>query len=210
MLSVYATRHGVPIKEETEMATHLSDPITATEPAATPGGGPAGDLQELAQAPPVDALHAHGRLRRARGAGDRARRGVLRVRPARQALPRRALGAVLREHRPRPRRAGGGRRAPGEGARLLHQLELRAPALDRAGGADREPRARGTSTACSSPPAARRRSRVGVEAREGLPRRPRRAPPAQDRSRATSPTTAPRWGRSPRPGCRRCASRSSR
>ena len=39
------------------------------------------------------------------------RRGLLRLRRARQALPRRPLGAVLRERRPRPRRArrGGGR-----------------------------------------------------------------------------------------------------
>ena len=62
------------------------------------------------QAAPVDALHAHGLLRRRRGAGDRARRRLLRLRRARQALSRRALGAVLRERRPRPRRArrGGG------------------------------------------------------------------------------------------------------
>ena len=54
-----------------------------------------------------------------------------------------------------------------QGARLLHELELRAPALDRAGGADRRARARATSTACSSPPAARRRS-----SRRGSSRRP--------------------------------------
>ena len=41
-----------------------------------------------------------------------------------------------------------------QGARLLHQLVLRAPARDRARRADRRPRARATSTACSSPAAA--------------------------------------------------------
>ena len=48
----------------------------------------------------------------ARGPGDRARRGLLRLRRARQALPRRARGALLRERRPRPRgaRRGGGAR----------------------------------------------------------------------------------------------------
>ncbi len=138
------------------MASPTSDPMTGAAPArrlvphrpawrrrpgdggharAAAGGGrrPPG----AGQAPPVDALHADGRLRRPRGPGDRARRGLLRVRRARQALPRRALGAVLREHRPRPRRARGGRGAPGEGAGVLHQLELRPPPLDRAGGADR-------------------------------------------------------------------------
>ena len=40
-----------------------------------------------------------GVLRGARGADDRARRGLLRLRRARQALPRRPLGAVLRERR---------------------------------------------------------------------------------------------------------------
>ena len=60
--------------------------------------------------------------------GDRARRGLLRLRRARQALPRRALGALLRQRRPRPRRARRGGRRAGRAARLLHELELRAPA----------------------------------------------------------------------------------
>ena len=88
----------------------------------------------------------------------RPRRGLLRLRRARQPLPRRALGAVLREHRPRPRRHRPGRRRPGQGARLLHQLVLRAPAARSSSprGSPRWPPA--TSTACSSPAAAARRS----------------------------------------------------
>ena len=70
-------------------------------------GGPSG----ARQAPPVDALHAARRLRRGRGADHRPRRGPLRLGRARQALPRRALGAVLRQRRPRPRRARRGGRA---------------------------------------------------------------------------------------------------
>ena len=58
--------------------------------------------------------------------------GLLRLRRARQALPRRARRPVLREHRPRPRRRRPGRRRPGQGARLLHELDLRAPEGDRA------------------------------------------------------------------------------
>ena len=67
-------------------------------------------------------------------------------------------GAVLREHRPRPRRRRPGRRRPGEGARLLHELVLRAPDVDRARRARSPSSPRATSTASSSPRAARRRS----------------------------------------------------
>ncbi len=92
---------------------------------------------------------------------------------------------------------------------VLHQLELRAPPLDRAGDADRAARPG------QPQPRVLHLGRLGgrgerVEAREGLPRRARGARPVQDRSRATSPTTGPRWARSQRRGCRRCASRSSR
>ena len=108
------------------------------------------------QAPPVAALRAHGRLRPGRrrpGAG--ARRGLPRLGRARQSLLRRAQRAVLRQHRPRPRRHRAGRRRPGQGARVLHELVLRAPAGDRACGEDRLARARATSTASSSRAAAR-------------------------------------------------------
>ena len=122
----------------------------AGRPSEPPGAGPA---------PSLDALHAHGRVRRrTRDPDHRARRGLLRLRRARQALPRRPLGALLRERRPRPRRARRGGRRAGQGARLLHELELRAPAGDRAGRADRRASRPATSTASSSPRAARRRS----------------------------------------------------
>ena len=51
-----------------------------------------------------------GSYARRRGADHRPRRGRLRLRRARQPLPRRALGAVLRQRRPRPHRARRGRR----------------------------------------------------------------------------------------------------
>ncbi len=57
---------------------------------------------------------------------------------ARKPLPRRPLGAVLRQRRPRSHRARRRRRAPGRGARLLHGVELRAPAGDRAGDPHRQ------------------------------------------------------------------------
>ena len=78
----------------------------------------------------------------ARGSDHRPRRRMLRLGRARQPLPGRALGAVLREHRPRPRGRRPGRRRPGQGARLLHELVLRASAGDRAGRADRLTRSR--------------------------------------------------------------------
>ena len=100
---------------------------------APPGSG---------QAPPVDALHADGGLRGSRDPDHHPWRRVLRLGRARQQVPRRARRAVLREHRPRPRRRRPGRRRPGEGARLLHELVLRAPEGDRARGARRRARPR--------------------------------------------------------------------
>ena len=154
------------------MATHVSDPIgkpTARHRRRRP--------PRAGEAPPVDALHADGRVRRPRGAGDRARRGVLRVRRARQALSRRALGAVLREHRPRPRRARGGRRRAGAGARRSTPTGA-TPTRARSSWPRGSPRSPpGTSTACSSPPAARRRS-----SRRGSSPRPT-TPPAASRRR---------------------------
>ena len=142
-------------------------------PGLTAGArrAPAGRSAAPGQAPPVDALHAHGLLRGRRGAGDRARRGLLRLRRARQALPRRAVGAVLREHRPRPRRARRGRGAAG--ARSWASTPTGATrtrarsSWRRASPGSR----RATSTACSSPPAARRRwSRRGSSPRPTTPR----------------------------------------
>ena len=94
----------------------VEEPIDHARPAGA--GAPA----------PVDALHAAwAPSTTARGADHRPRRGLPRLRRARQPLLRRARRAVLREHRPRPRRRRPGRRRPGQGARLLHQLVLRAP-----------------------------------------------------------------------------------
>ena len=94
-------------------------------------------------------------------------RGLLRLRRARQALPRRPLGALLRQRRPRPRRARRGRR----------RADRASSASTRTGATRTRPRSSspraspasrpGTSTACSSPPAARRRS-----SRRGSSRRP--------------------------------------
>ena len=75
-----------------------------------------------------------------------------------QPLPRRAVGAVLRQRRPRPRGARGrGRRADAR-ARLRDDLGRRAPARARARRADRRRSRPATSSACSSRRAGRRRS----------------------------------------------------
>ena len=86
----------------------------ATTPQAVhdPQGGRPSELQEKARRH----LWMHftrmgGVRRRARDPDHRARRGLLRLRRARQPLPRRAVGALLRERRPRPRGARRGRRA---------------------------------------------------------------------------------------------------
>ncbi len=63
------------------------------------------------QAPSLDALLADGRLRRRpRDPDHRPRRGLLRLRRARQPLPRRPLGALLRQRRPRPQPSSARRR----------------------------------------------------------------------------------------------------
>src|SRR5205823_6646967 len=92
---------------------------------------------------PLAPLHAHGRVRGWRHAGDRARRWLLSRGLERQALPGRACGPVRREHRLLVRRRGraGGARAD-EGAALLHELVLCAPACARAGGRGRVAHAR--------------------------------------------------------------------
>ena len=94
-------------------------------------------LQELAKRHLWMHFTRMGSYDDARGADHRPRRGRLRLRRARQPLPRRPLGAVLRQRRPRPDRDRRGDGAPGRGARLRHHLELRASARDRARRADR-------------------------------------------------------------------------
>ena len=135
--------------------------------------------------------------------------GSLRLRRARQALPRRALRPLLRERRPRPGRAGGGRRRPGQGARLLHQLELRPPARDRAGRADRLARPRRPEQGVLHLRRLRG-GRVRLEAGRAVPQAPRRLARARRSSPARPPTTAPPSGRSRSPASHRCARRSSR
>ena len=174
--------------------------------------------------PPLDALHPP---RRQRHSDHRARRGVLRLRRSRQPLSRRALGAVLREHRARPRRHRAGGRRPGEGARVLHQLVLRAPARDRARDADRGARAGrpqpgvlherrqrggrvGAEARAPVPQAARPRAQAqGDRAGDRVPRHVARRAVGDRRHRAAHAVRAARAGRLPRPqheyatGCRR-------
>ena len=139
----------------------------------------------------------------------RSRRGVLRLRRARQALPRRAVGAVLREHRARARRHRPGRGRPGEGPRVLHELVLRASAGDRARRADRVAGARRPQPRVLH----RRRQRgrrVGAEARAPVPQAARQAEQVQgDRARDRLPRHVARRAVGDRDH-RRCASRSSR
>ena len=81
----------------------------------------------------MDALQPHGHLRDARGARDRARRGRLRLGPARQALPRRPGRPVHSQlGHGRTELAEAGRQA-GQRAGLLPAVDLRPPPRHRAG-----------------------------------------------------------------------------
>ncbi len=174
-----------------------------------PGAGPA---------PPLDALLADGLLRpRPRDPDHRPRRRLLRLRRARQALPRRPLRPLLRQRRPRPHRARRSGRAPGRGARLLHALELRPPARDRARRADRLARPRrpqprllhlrrlgggrvGAEAGPQLPPSARQRPEAqGDRARDRLPRHLARRPLGHRHHRAALAVRAAHPGRLPRP-----------
>ncbi len=96
-----------------------------------------GDLQEQAKRHLWMHFTRMGSYADARDPGHRARRRLLRLRRARQALSGRAVGALLRQHWPRPRRArrGGGR----AGAELAFYTNwsYAHPARDRAGHAHR-------------------------------------------------------------------------
>ncbi len=121
------------------------------------------------------ALHPDGRLPRRRGADHRARRGLLSRGRERQAVSRRARRPLRRPARLLVRRRDRRRRARAdEGAAVLHELVVRAPARDRA-----RRRARGACTGRPEPRLLRLRrlrgGRVGVEARAAVPRGPRRA-----------------------------------
>ena len=102
----------------------------------------------------------------------------------RQALSRRALGAVLRQRRPRSRRNRRGGRQAGGRARLLHELELRPPAIDRTGREDRR-----TGAGRSQPRLLHvgrlRVGRVGLEAGQELPQADRQ--PLEDEDRRARP-----------------------
>ena len=141
--------------------------------------------------------------------GHRPRRRLLPRGREREALSRRARRPLLREHRLRLRRRDGrGRGRADARAAVRDQLDLRPPALDRAGrraGARSRP---ATSTAPSSSPAAPRPSRPpgSSPASTTAPA----ASAAGRRSRGGWPTTAPPWARSRSPAAPSCALRSSR
>ena len=117
-------------------------------------------------------------------------------------------GALLRQRRARHAELGEACRAAGARARLLHHLELRAPAGDRAGDQDRlagarrpEPRLLHLGRL--------RGGRVGDQAGARLPPPTRQGPARPSSSPARSPTTGPRSGRSRPPGSPRCGPTSS-
>ena len=153
---------------------------------------------------------AWARTTRPRGADHRARRGLLRLRRARQALPRRAVRAVLRERRPRPRRSSA-RRPPRRSRSSASTPTGATPTRARSswptriaalapGDLNRVFFTSGGSEAVESALEARRGPTTATTARRS---RTRSSP-------ARSPTTAPRSGRSPRPASPTCARRSSR
>ena len=179
-----------------------------TPSRASTGAG--SELQEQGQAPPVDALHAHGRLRRPRGPRDRARRGLLRVRRARQALPRRPRRALLRQRRPRPQGARRGGEAPDGRARVLHHVELRASSGDRAGRAHRSARSRRPQPGVLHLRRIGGR-RVGVEAGARVSPSERRGPaPQGDLAKPRLPRHHPRRARLHRPDVAADAVRAAR
>ena len=175
--------------------SHQGDEMASTDTVTEAGDqqqGPAG----AGEAAPVAALQPHGRLRRPRRPDHRPRRGLLRLRRPRQALPRRALGAVLRQRRTRPRPSSR-TRLPRQiaRARLLHHLELRPPAGDRARRADRRARPRRPQPGLLH---LRRLGggRVGAQARARLPPAAPATRARSSSSPARSPTTAPPSARS--------------
>ena len=140
------------------------------------------------------------------GAGDRARRGPLRVRRRKRYLGRlsalycvtSATAAALGEAAARQARELG----------FYTNWSYAHPRSIELGDAIRTSLP-GTSTSSSSPPS----GSEAVESAWKLAKAyhaARGGPVGTRSSPATSPTTAPRWAPLPRPACRRCASRSSR
>ena len=144
------------------------------------------------------------------GADHRVRRGLLRLRRRRQALPRRALGALLRQRRPRPARARARRRRRSCASSTSTRTGA-TPTRARSSSPSASPGSRpATSTASSSPPAARRRS-----SRRSSWRAPTTASPGNpqqdedDRARDRLPRHDARRARGDRHHAS-CARRSSR
>ena len=165
-------------------------PRTAYEPSGRRPERPAGE----GQAPSLDALHPHGRVRattrcpiivRGEGCyvydehGKRYLDGLSALFCVNAGHGRAELGEAAA--------------APDQGARLLHELELRAPARDRAGRAHRRRSPPGTSTGCSSPPAAPRRSSP-PGSWPGPTTGSAATPAHEDHLARDWPTTAPRSG----------------
>ena len=160
------------------------DAMTAIDPLATD------ELQELAHRHLLMHFTRNGRLRPGRqpAAGARARRGRVRVRHRRAALPRRAELAVLLPARVLVRRGdGGGRGRAAVDARLQHELGDRAPAGDPAR------RRAGRARARRPQPRVLHQRRLGVgrggveDRAPALPRQGRAAAHEGDRARDRLP-----------------------
>ena len=135
-----------------------------------------------------------------RAGRDRARRGAVPVRHERQALPRLPVRPLHRADRLLARRGArpGRRWSRCAAAAVLHELDVRAPAGDRARRPSWPRSRRRTSTAASSSRAAPRPSRP--PGRWPASTTPTAASRTGARSsRARSPTTARRWARSRSP-----------
>ena len=126
--------------------------------------------------------------------------GPVRVRPAGQALPGRAVRPVREPDRARPQGGRRGGRAAGAASWPTSRsgpTPTRGPSSWPSGSPPWPP---ATSTGCSSPPAApRRSSRPGSW--PSSTSRPSASRAGTRCSAATSPTTARRWARWPSPGC---------
>ena len=131
------------------------------------------------------------------------------LRRRRPALPRRPRRGCTASTSVTGARSSRRRPPPDARARLLHQLELRAPARDRARGPARRARARRPEPGLLHLGRLGGR-RVGAQARARLPPAHGERAPKTRSSPARSPTTAPRSARCRRPASPRSRRRSSR
>ena len=145
-------------------------------------------LQQAAQGPPLAALLDDGELRGPRRPGDRARRGVPPLRHAGPPLPRHARGALHGADRLLARRrARRGRGRADAAPPVLHELDVRPPAGDRARGEARRDRA-GEHQPLLLRLRRQRGGRGRLEARPPVPRAPWTADaPQGDRAEARLP-----------------------